>query len=138
MFGSHVSIQMYKAKKNDLEAQLTSNSMTLRMKQMHSSNELGNIHDMAREQQQVVKDQISELGAKDTPEYKELMAELESMRDEEDRLASQLEAESSYYEDWIGTQNTTLETQLEAINADLEGMEQMRQESIEDNFGYFQ
>lgn len=128
---------MYKAKKNDLEAQLTSNSMTLRLKQKHSASELASIHDEAREKQEFVRNNINSLDDKTGNEYRELMSELESLRDEEDRMAAQLEAESSYYEEWMQTQNTSLETELQAINADLEGMEEMRKQSIEKNFGYF-
>ncbi len=138
MFGSHVSIQMYKAKKNDIEGQLTFNSMALRLKQKHSSSELTSIHDEARDEQNMVKSKIESLDDKTGIEYRELMAELESLRDEEDRQAAAIEAVSSDYEEDMQVQNTTLETQLEAINADLEALEQIRQEAIEDNFGYFQ
>lgn len=138
MFGEHSTIQLYKAKKHDVQHQVTFNSLTLRLKQKHSANEVSQIHDKYGREETMIRNEIRNLDDKSGNEYLELMAELQELQDEEDRIVTQMEQESKDYESKIELENASLETQLQAIDADLEGLEEMRKENIEKVFGYFQ
>lgn len=138
MFGEHSTIQLYKAKKHDLQNQVTFNSLTLRLKQKHSSNSVSDVHHKYGVEESMIRNEIRGLDDKSGNEYLELMTELQELQDEEDRIVTQMEQESKDYESKIEMENASLETQLQAIDADIEGLEEMRKQNIEKVFGYFQ
>ena len=138
MFGTLTHIKMYKAKANDLEYQITYNSNTKRIKQIHSSAEISSIHDEYNQKEDNVRNQIKELPDKSGNEYLELMAELQEFQDMEEESVKEAEEMSKQYEEHIDVENASLETQLQAIRADLEGLEEARKQDIEDDFSYFQ
>lgn len=137
MFGEHSTIQLYKAKKADLTNQVTFNSLTLRLKQKHSANDVNEIHHKYGVEEEMIRNEMKGLDDKTGNEYFELMSELQELRDEEDQMVTQAEQASKDYETQIELENAGLETQIQAIAADLEGLEEMRKENIEKVFGYF-
>lgn len=137
MFGPWSSIQLYKAKRSDLQAQLLKNSTTLSLKQKHSSNDIQKIHEKYDQEEQMVRNEMNSLDDKTGNEYLELLSELEEIKDEDDRECEVAEAAAQEYEQKITVENSSIETQLQAVNADIEGFEEMRKDSIEKNFGYF-
>jgi len=138
MFGEHSTIQLYKAKKSDLTNQVTFNSLTLRLKQKHSANDVNEIHHKYGREEEMIRNEMKGLDDKTGNEYFELMSELQELKDEEDREVTQAEEASKEYETQIELENASLETQIQAIAADIEGLEEMRKENIEKVFGYFQ
>ena len=91
MFGEHSTIQLYKAKKHDLQNQVTFNSLTLRLKQKHSANDINQIHDKYGREETMIRNEMKGLDDKTGNEYLELMAELQELQDEEDRMVTQME-----------------------------------------------
>ena len=138
MFGTLTHIKMYKAKANDLEYQITYNSNTKRIKQIHSSAEVSSIHDEYDQKEDAIRSKIKDLPDKSGNEYLELMAELQEFQDMEEEAVKEAEEMSKQYEEHIDVENASLETQLQAIRADLEGLEEARKQDIEDDFSYFQ
>lgn len=138
MFGEHTTIQLYKSKKHDLQNQVTFNSLTLRLKQKHSANTVEQIHQKYGQEETMIRNEMKGLEDKTGNEYMDLMAELQELQDEEDRIVTEEEQKAKDFESKIEIQNASIETQLQAVTADLEGLEEMRKENIEKVFGYFQ
>lgn len=136
MFGSHVSIQLYIAREHDLQDQITDNSMDLRLTQIHSSANIASIHDDYNREESMIRNEIRSLDDKGGFEYNDLMAELQELMDEEDRAVEEIERQNQDYESGITIENASLETQLQAVQADKEGFQESRKEDIEKNFNY--
>lgn len=132
------TIRTEKLHKNDLEAQITNNSQDLRLKQKHSSADTAEINDNYEADAELIRNEMQGLDDKTGAEYEELMAELKELQDDRDRQLTEVEQASTDYQNKIDIENDTLQTQLEAVNADIKGFEEARDQSIEDGFGYFQ
>lgn len=131
-------IQSEKAEKETIEAQLTNNSLDIRLKQKTSSNEADMINTQCNEEVAQIRNEMAQMDDKTCDEYKELMNEIEELKDERDRKLSKIESEATDYETIKDTENQTLQSRLEAVSADIESYEEARQGNIEDSFGYFQ
>ncbi len=138
MLGSWITIQNYIAKEQDLQAELTDNSMDLRLKQKYASDEQAGITKEYDMQEDAIQEQMDQIGDKTNDEYQDLMAEMLELKDAEDAELKAIEQAQSDMETQIQNENASLETQLQAVQADREGLEEARKEDIEDQFGYFQ
>lgn len=138
MFAAHSAIQLYKAKKSDLVAQLLTNSTTLMLKHKYSANDIARIDDKYRIEEDLVRNEMDGLDDKTSNEYLDLMAELQELKDDREREKTRVEEAAKEFEDTINRQNTTMESQIQAIDADLEGLKEMRKQDIESEFNYFQ
>lgn len=137
MFGDHTSIQLYKARKADLDNQRIKNSESVNLRQKHSSNNIIQIHKKYDAEQQLVRNEMHNIDDKTNNEYLELLAELQEIQDMDDRETTTEETAAQDYESKMDLQNSTIEADIQAIDADIEGFEEMRKDSIEKNFGYF-
>ncbi len=138
MLGSWITIQNYIAKEQDLQAELTDNSMDLRLKQKYASDEQAGITKKYDIQEDMIQEQMDAMDDKTCDEYKDLMAEIKELKDAEDVELKAIEQAQTDMETQIQNENATLESQLQAIQADREGLEEARKSDIEDSFGYFQ
>lgn len=134
-----LAIKALKSKKETLTNQLTNNSSDLRLDQRHGSSEIEDIKLKYGAEKDLIRNEIESLDGDNTSdEYAELMTELKELDSEEDDAKEEVETDMHYKEEDITLENTTLEVQIEAIDADIEAFETMRDEAIEDEFGYFQ
>lgn len=138
MLGSWITIQNYIAKEHDLQAELLDNSMDLVLKQKYASDEQASITKKYNVQEDAIQEQMDEIGDRTNDEYKDMMAEIKELKDAEDAELKAIEEAQTQMETEIQNENAMLETQLQAIQADKEGLEEARKEDIEDSFGYFQ
>lgn len=134
----NTTIQSEKIYKNDLEAQITNNSQDLRLKQKHSSADSAEVNANYAADAELIRNEMNSLDDKTGAEYEELMAELKELQDDRDRQLTEIEEAATDYQNKIDIENDTLQTQLEAVNADIKGFEEARDQDIEDGFGYFQ
>ncbi|MBQ8635809.1 hypothetical protein IJ425_06625 [bacterium] len=138
MFTAQSAIFLNDAKAEELTNQITDNSMDLRLCQKYSSNDIQAIHDKYAPEKERIRNEIEGLDkAENKEEYADLIEELKTLRDEEDAEVEAIENEMSEKEENINVENDLLETQLEDVNANTEVFQKMLDESIEDNFGYF-
>ena len=138
MLGSWITIQNYIAKEHDLQAELLDNSMDLVLKQKYASDEQANNKKKYNVQEDAIQEQMDEIGDRTNDEYKDMMAEIKELKDAEDAELKAIEEAQTQMETEIQNENAMLETQLQAIQADRQGLEEARKEDIEDSFGYFQ
>ena len=132
-----MNIFLYDAALHDIDAELIDLSEDLRLKQKESASEIDNIRASFTLEEELIRNKMSD-SDKVGNEYKELMNELAEMQDERDRKISKVESEAKDYESFIDIQKTNLETQRQAIDADLQGMKEYVKEDVEKSFGYFQ
>ena len=138
MFSQQANIFLYDAKKNDITNQMTDNTQDLRLKQKHSAAEISDIHQKFSSEEDLVRAKIDSLeGVNAENEYESLMAELKDLQDDEDREVEAAENMASVYENGIQLENDQLQSQLEAIVQDREGIEENLKENVEKTFGYF-
>ena len=121
----------------DLKNQITSNSLTLRLKQKHSSNKIQEIHQQYNAEEEYIRNEMKEIDDTTSNEYMDLMAELKDLQEEEDQAVEQIENESADYETGVQMENDDLETRLEAVKSDTESFEEALKQNIEKTFGYF-
>ena len=118
---------------------MTDNSMDLRLLQKYASNEIDKIHSKYAPEKEQIRSEIEGLDKKEArDEYEDLMGELNDIKDEEDAAVARVEEELHQKEEEINLENDTLQAQLESVNADREGLEEARNQRIEDEYGYFQ
>jgi len=137
MLNGQMNIFLYDAALHDIDAELIDLSEDLRLKQKESASEIDNIRASFTLEEELIRNKMSD-SDKVGNEYKELMNELAEMQDERDRKISKVESEAKDYESFIDIQKTNLETQRQAIDADLQGMKEYVKEDVEKSFGYFQ
>ena len=138
MFTAQSAIFLNDAKAEDLTNTITDNSMDLRLCQKYASNDIQAIHDKYAPEKERIRNEIEGLDKKENKEeYADLIEELKTLRDEEDAEVENIENEMSEKEESINVENDMLETQLEDVKANTEVFQKMLDESIEDNFGYF-
>ena len=132
-------IQLDILRGESLTNQMTDNSMDLRLLQKYASNEIDKIHSKYAPEKEQIRSEIEGLDKKEArDEYEDLMGELNDIKDEEDAAVARVEEELHQKEEEINLENDTLQAQLESVNADREGLEEARNQRIEDEYGYFQ
>ena len=133
------AIYLNEAREETLTNELTDNSMDLRLKQQHSSNDVQAIRDKYAPEKDRINNEIQDLDkTEQREEYQDLMTELKELKDQEEREVEKIENETNDYETIIQTENETLEVQVEEISASTETYKEMLKENIESEFGYFQ
>ncbi len=134
---SWITIKNYKAKSETLKNQITDDYEVKLLKHNQSSNEQEEVLLNFKTDKDIVRSKMDGLEDKSGDEYKDCLAELEELQDAKEDALKLIEEESKRYEDEITQQITDQETQKEAIDADIEGLESARQEDIKNSFSYF-
>ncbi len=138
MFTEQSTIFVYDAKAQDIEAQMTNNTMDLRLKQKHSAQMIDQINFKYEQEKDLVRNEMDKNPDKVSSEYLELMADLNELKEKESKEVERQEEESTDYQNHIEQENATLESQLKAINADKEALKETLKSNVEKVFGYFQ
>ncbi len=120
---------------NNIENQLTDNSMEVDMKHKQASNEVALIHMRYGNEKSELREKKDALEDSDTDEYKEMLEEINMISEEEDRMCAQIEERQQDVQDTIDRENAMLEARLQAIQADQEGIDNARKQHIEDYSG---
>ena len=133
------AIFLNEARAETLQAEITDNSMDLRLHQKHSSTEIADVHAQYAPEKERIQNEIAGLDKiEQQEEYQNLMTELKELREEEEAEVQQIEDETNDYETIVQTENEMLEVQLEEVNTTTESFQEMLKQNIEDEFGYFQ
>ena len=138
MFTEQSTIFVYDAKAQDIEAQMTNNTMDLRLKQKHSAQMIDQINFKYEQEKDLVRNEMDKNPDKVSSEYLELMSDLNELKEKESKEVERQEEESTDYQNHIEQENATLESQLKAINADKEALKETLKSNVEKVFGYFQ
>ena len=138
MFTEQSTIFVYDAKAQDIEAQMTNNTMDLRLKQKHSAQMIDQINFKYEQEKDLVRNEMDQNPDKVSSEYLELMADLNELKEKESKEVERQEEESTEYQNHIEQENATLESQLKSINADKEALKETLKSNVEKVFGYFQ
>ena len=139
MFNLQSAIYLNEAREETLTNELTDNSMDLRLKQQHSSNDVQAIRDKYAPEKDRINNEIQDLDkTEQREEYQDLMTELKELKDQEESEVERVENETNDYETIIQMENENLEVQIEEINSSTETFKEMLKQSVESEFGYFQ
>ena len=138
MLNQQAAILLYDAMLNELNNQVTDNSMDVRLLQKYSSDEVSKINHKYALEEEMVRNEINQLDEKSGSEYDDLMAELKDLKDAQDKELERVEEKNEDAESAKTLENDNLEVRAEAIRADKEALEEAMQKEIEDEFGYFQ
>ncbi len=123
---------------NELETQMTKNSMSIRLRQKQSASKISDIHAKYDVDKERIRNEINSLDKEAAiDEYQDLMSELNDLKDAEDREVEVEENASNDYETGLQLQNDSISTRLEALKADNESLKETHQQNIEKSFGYF-
>ena len=125
------------AEASEIEFQMTENSEMKNLKATQSTRETAKLHQQYNEEQDLIRDEMKELGDRTSDEYLQLSAELRESQTKEDDQVKKVEEEAKAYEEKIDLQNDQLESQLQSINADKEGFQKGVDDYVK-TFGYFQ
>lgn len=132
-------IQLDILRGESLTNQITDNSMDLRLLQKYASNEIDKIRAKYAPEKERIRDEIADLDKEELrDEYEDLMGELNDIKDNEDAEIARVEEELHQKEEEVNLENDLLQAQLESVNADREGLEEARNQRIEEEYGYFQ
>jgi len=133
-----LNIMTNDATADNIETQMTKNSMSLRLKQKQSAAKISDIHAKFDVEKQAIRSEINSLDDEaSSNEYENLMSELNELKAEEEQAVEIEEQASNDYETRIQLENDNLGSRLEAIKADNESLKEMHQQEIEKSFGYF-
>ena len=123
---------------NELETQMTKNSMSIRLRQKQSASKISDIHAKYDVDKERIRNEINSLDKEAAiDEYQDLMSELNDLKDAEEREVEVEENASNDYETGLQLQNDSISTRLEALKADNESLKETHQQNIEKSFGYF-
>ena len=123
---------------NELETQMTKNSMSIRLRQKQSASKISDIHAKYDVDKERIRNEINSLDKEAAiDEYQDLMSELNDLKDAEEREVEVEENASSDYETGLQLENDNISTRLEALKADNESLKETHQQNIEKSFGYF-
>ncbi len=126
------------ASANEIETQMTKNSMAIRLRQKQSSSKISEIHAKYDVEKERIRNEINSLDDDaSSDEYQDLMSELNDIKDAEEREVEVEENAANDYETGVQLENDNLSTRLEALKADNESLKEMHQQNIESSFGYF-
>ncbi len=140
MFGELATKNLYTAQISDNQNEMLENSRALQLNNKYSASEISDIELAATSETELIRNEIDGLEGDDRTgqAYVDLMGEIKEIQDETDRKLKRIETETSDFQTQIEMENSLLETQNEAMKADLEAIDQALEDSIENNFGYFQ
>ena len=125
------------ASANEIETQMTKNSMAIRLRQKQSSSKISEIHAKYDVEKERIRNEINSLDDDaSSDEYQDLMSELNDIKDAEEREVEVEENAANDYETGVQLENDNLSTRLEALKADNESLKEMHQQNIESSFGY--
>ena len=134
-----LTIQVYIAEKNDIESQILSETQTKNLKHSQSSNTISEIHNKYAPEISRIRNEIQGLDlTTSSGEYRKLMAELNSLKDAEEREVQAEETVATDYENRLQSHIDNDQTRLEAVNTDLEQLKETNRENIKNEFNYFQ
>lgn len=142
-----LTIKTLKAQKETITNQLTNNSEDKILEQKYTSNEMADVALRYNTEAEMVRNEIESLdGDGINDEYNELNDELKAdLREDLKEIATEkneaeeaIETEAHYKEEDINLENANLEVRLEDIDAQIEAYEEMENQAIEDEYGYFQ
>ena len=123
---------------SDMELQILKNQESIRLRQKQSSSKISEIHAKYDVEKERIRSEINSLDEDvSSDEYQDLMAELNEIKDAEEREVETEENESSDFETELQVQNDNITSRLEALKADNESLKEMHQQNIESSFGYF-
>lgn len=132
------TIYAYESEVSDLELQITKLSEDKILKHKQSSSQISDIHAKYSVEKDLIRNEIRSLDNSDTNnEYKLLMADLNEVKDNEEREVEAEEDISTDYENELQLQIDELQTRKEAAGADLEGFKETNKENTEKSFKYF-
>ncbi len=138
MAATWLTIQSYKQKSADLEFQATTSYETKLLKQKISANEKADVILEFNTDKEIIRNKMEGIEDKTGSEYKDCLAELQELQDAKDDALKLIEDEAKRYEEEIDQEVSSLQTQKEAVDADVESLEQARQEDIESFYDMFQ
>ena len=138
MAATWLTIQSYKQRSQDLEAQATDAYELKILKGKQSSNEEADVLLEFNVNKDAVRTRMDNVEDKTGSEYKDCLAELQELQDAKDDAMKLIEAEANRYEEELTQEQNNLQTEKEAVDADIESLEQARQEDIEDFYNMFQ
>lgn len=125
------------ALKNNIEDQMTTNSMELRTKQNASANVVTKLHRKYDVEQEMIQNEMDACDDKTSDEYKELMAELKDSKEAEDKAVEQEEEKAQDYQNRIDNENAILQDRLTAISEDQEGWDNSLKDDIQKTCAVF-
>ncbi len=128
---SQLAIDLMILQMNDIEFQRVDLSEDKMLEHKHSSYEIAEIQASYDPEIKLIRNEMKNSGDKTSNEYFELMSELEELEDERDNKIKVIENENADKEKSIEVQETSLETQYNAIKADKEGLEEAQKSDIQ-------
>ncbi len=128
---SQLAIDLMILQMNDIEFQRVDLSEDKMLEHKHSSYEIAEIQASYDPEIKLIRNEMKNSGDKTSNEYFELMSELEELEDERDGKIKVIENENADKEKSIELQETSLETQYNAIKADKEGLEEAQKSDIQ-------
>ena len=128
---TQLAIDLMILQMNDIECQRIKNSESERLTHKHSSYQTSDVQLKYGEEIQLIRNEMRESEDKTSKEYYDLMSELEELETERDSKTKLIEDELADAEKKYEIQDTTLETQYNAVKADKEGMEDVQKSKIE-------
>ena len=121
-----------------IEHQLGLNQESKNRKMAYSSDAIQAIHKKYGYEEEMVRNEMHSLDDRTSDEYLDLMADLKSLQNQEEMEVKRIEEESTQYQTHIDKENDQLESQLAAIDADMESFKSTRSEDIKESFACFQ
>lgn len=137
MLNCFLTILLSDAQAEDTKAQITDNSMDIRLASKYASDEISKIHARYDAEEDLIQNQINDLDS-NSDEYDDLKAELKELKEREDAEVARVEEKLADYQNQKEMENANLETQLEHIEKNKESFQEGLQKHIESSFGYFQ
>lgn len=138
MAATWLTIQSYKQKSSDLEFQATQSYEIKMLKQKISANEKEEVILEFNTDKEIVRNKMDGIEDKTSQEYKDCLTEIQELQDAKDDALKLIEDEAKRYEDEIDQEVSMIQTRKEAVDADIESLEQARQEDIEKFYDMFQ
>ncbi len=131
--GTQQAIDIMILEINDLEFQRLQNSESDQYIHKKSSYDIGEIQASYDPEIKLIRNEMRNSDDKTSSEYLELMSELEELEDERDHKIKVVEDATADKEKEFEIENTGIESRLEAIKADKEGLEEAQKSDIQGN-----
>ena len=133
------TVKTYICIEETLQAQIMENSEDTRLTNKHVSAEIDGIRAEFSVEEDRIRNEIAntdKIAQRD--EYQDLLRELNDLKEEKEDKIESLENQTNIDETMIQSENELLQVQLEEATAQRESFEEMRQQAIENESGYFQ
>lgn len=132
----HLGLLTYVNLRADLQSWLIEISNTLQFTQMQQSDEMARLMQQQAQEEELVYAEFEASGDTSTENYQKLLMEQSKMQAEFDREMQVLAARNQAKEQELMTMQTQAETRLQAVNADIEGLEESVNKQIEEDHSY--